>query len=338
MSARVLLALALACFACAPATAQRMRLDQYQHTAWTVRDGAPGGVRQFAQGADGVLWIASDVGLFHFDGVRFERFEPPAGQPLPSVRFLLALPDTSLWIGHRVSGASLLRRGRIVTYGAKEGLPDGPVTAFARDSGGTVWAATAAGLARFDGRRWKEVGPDEGFPGGLTIPVLVDRRGTVWAGTFQGFYFLPRGARRFQKRDVIVAGESMTGYLATGPDGSVWATAPGTGLFLVADTSGRPAPPGTPPSAFQGLGVVYAVHPDRPAVGFGQMAGRLMQVWLPGTPGIPPAPAGRAVSAEIPFSRAAGMSGDWSRPRSTTARGRSGWGPPRASTASARPG
>ena len=74
-----------------------------------------GGISYLAQGADGVLWIASARGLFQFDGVRFERFEPPPGQTLlphaPNV--LLALPDTSLWIGHLTAGVSVFRRGRI---------------------------------------------------------------------------------------------------------------------------------------------------------------------------------------------------------------------------------
>jgi ligand-binding sensor domain-containing protein len=64
MSARCLLAAALACCACAPGLAQSPDLGQYAHTAWRVRDGAPGAVRSFAQGADGVLWIGSEQGLF----------------------------------------------------------------------------------------------------------------------------------------------------------------------------------------------------------------------------------------------------------------------------------
>ena len=86
---------ALACCPCAGLAAQVLDLGQYAHTAWRVQDGAPGAVRDLAQTADGVLWIASERGLFQFDGVRFERFEPPRGQNLPSYPplVLLALPD-----------------------------------------------------------------------------------------------------------------------------------------------------------------------------------------------------------------------------------------------------
>ena len=130
-----------------------------------------------------MLWIASERGLFRFDGVRFERFEPPPGQTLlpHGTHVLLALPDTSLWIGHFTSGLSVLHRGRILTYGTEDGLPRGTVTAIARDSAGTMWAATTRGLARLAGRRWEQMDTAAGFPGGFTEPVLVDGSGSVWA-------------------------------------------------------------------------------------------------------------------------------------------------------------
>ena len=108
-SAVVRLAFAVASCPCASLSAQSRDLAQYEHTAWGVQDGAPGAIRDLAQGADGVLWIASERGLFQFDGVRFERFEPPPGQTLPpyAPHVLLALPDTSLWIGHFTAGVSV---------------------------------------------------------------------------------------------------------------------------------------------------------------------------------------------------------------------------------------
>ncbi|HEX8271464.1 MAG TPA: triple tyrosine motif-containing protein [Longimicrobiaceae bacterium] len=315
MSARCLLAAALACCACAPGLAQSPDLGQYAHTAWRVRDGAPGAVRSFAQGADGVLWIGSEQGLFQYDGVRFERFESPPGQArLPlGVFSLLALPDTSLWIGHLSGGVSVLHRGKVVAYGMQDGLPRGSVTAIARDSAGSTWAATGAGLARLRGRRWEEAGPRDGYPRGLTLPVLVDRRGAVWAGNPSGYYVLRPGATRFERRVVTVAGRpgTTTGYLTMAPDGSLWAAGPGVGLFLVADAGGNPPPPDTRQYPVTGLNGIWTVGRGHPAVAFSR-TGTLVRVWLSGTangPGQGPAADGMR-SAAIPFSRAAGMSGD----------------------------
>jgi hypothetical protein len=68
---------------------------ELDHATWTIRDGAPTGINALAQSADGVLWIGATTGLYQFDGARFEAFEPPAGQTMPSlsVSALLTLPD-----------------------------------------------------------------------------------------------------------------------------------------------------------------------------------------------------------------------------------------------------
>jgi ligand-binding sensor domain-containing protein len=102
--------------ACAPASAlERDRtIAQFYHTAWTVREGAPGQISALAQTTDGFIWLAAAGALYHFDGVHFERFEGVAGDALPvgSVAALKALDDGSLWIGFQFGGASRLKDGR----------------------------------------------------------------------------------------------------------------------------------------------------------------------------------------------------------------------------------
>ncbi len=292
MSPRTLvrIACAMTCWPCAPLAAQVLDLAQYAHTAWRVQDGAPGAVRDLAQGADGVFWIASERGLFQFDGVRFERFEPPSGQTLPSYapHVLLALPDSSLWIGHFTTGVSVLHGGRIVTYGIEDGLPGGAVTAIARDSGGTMWAATSRGLARLVGRRWEAMDSAAGYPGGYTEPVLVDGSGSVWAVAGPDIYVLPRGAARFQKRELPRVGHRDTevDVLVAAPDGSVWAVYQSYGVFPVADGRGGPPPPGRLAYADTGI---YALtwSGDHPVVAIGT-SGRLVRLFshpLAGRPG-----------------------------------------------------
>jgi signal transduction histidine kinase/ligand-binding sensor domain-containing protein len=317
MSQRTLAVVRIACaVACCPCTrlaAQVLDLAQYAHTAWRVQDGAPGAIRDLAQGADGVLWIASERGLFQFDGVRFERFEPPPGQTLPPYPplILLALPDTSLWIGHFTTGVSVLHRGRIVTYGTKDGLPAGAVTAIARDSGGTMWTATSRGLARLVGSRWEAMDSAVGYPGGYTEPVLVDRSGSVWAVAEDGIYVLPKGAARFQKREPTRAGRSDGELdLVTGPDGSVWSVHRSDGVFPLADGRGGPPPSRTLAYPDTGIYSLTWSH-DNPAVATGT-SGRLVRLWLSPPGG---GEAGRAEAVPpraltIPFSRSTGMSGN----------------------------
>jgi signal transduction histidine kinase/ligand-binding sensor domain-containing protein len=220
-------------------------LGELDHAVWTIRNGAPSGIRALAQSADGVLWIGTTTGLYQFDGIRFEPFEPPASQPLPALAVgqLLALPDNTLWIGYTAGGVSVLSHGRLVSYGQRDGLPEGGVTALARDSAGSIWAATTTGLARLAGGRWQRIGPESGYPGGMTADLLVDRRGTLWAPTNAGVFILPRGARRFVRQAPSLDPEgSGSGLPREAPDGSVWGASTKLGLTRLSDSAGQPTP------------------------------------------------------------------------------------------------
>src|SRR5579863_4974160 len=83
-----------------PALGADRTIAQYVHKAWVAKDGAPANINAITQTTDGYLWLASNQGLYRFDGVEFERFE--AGNrpsPLDSVFCLLACPNGDLWVG-----------------------------------------------------------------------------------------------------------------------------------------------------------------------------------------------------------------------------------------------
>lgn len=282
-------------------------LGQFAHRAWTVRDGAPAVVLALAQTADGFLWLGSQTGLYRFDGVRFEAFEPPPGQALPSrqVNTLLALPDGSLWIGYSFGGASRLAGGQVVNYGAREGLSTGTLTAFAHDSAGGLWAATTTGLARLVGDRWRRVGADSGFPGGMTSDLLVDRRGALWVAAATAVFVLPRSGRRFERRAPSLDGSSGGGGVPReAPDGSVWGASVSLGVVRLSDAAGGPPRP-----EIYRVREAYGLEIDRQANAWlTRTSGRLVRIPLSASLGT----AARVPSARrqtLPMSRATGMSG-----------------------------
>src|SRR5688500_6682849 len=96
---------------CSSVFALNVALDvnQYQHTAWKVREGfIRGTIRAIAQTPDGYLWLGTDLGLLRFDGVRVTPWQPPQNLRLPSelIHGLLVSRDGTLWIATDLGLAS----------------------------------------------------------------------------------------------------------------------------------------------------------------------------------------------------------------------------------------
>ncbi len=122
-------------------------LKQFVHTAWSEKEGAPGGILALAQTQDGYLWLGTDSGLYRFDGVSFEHYKPQSGATFPvgPVYSLLSLPNGDLWIGFDDGKICFLRNGTTIDYTTLEGVPRGRILGFEQDRDGTLWAATSSG-------------------------------------------------------------------------------------------------------------------------------------------------------------------------------------------------
>ena len=106
-------------------------VSQFQHKSWTYLDGAPVGLSALAQTTDGFLWIATfGTGLYRFDGIRFESYEPRVGRLLSKdISALASTPEGGLWVGFHTGGVSFLLNDKAVSYGEPEGFPRAKVAA-----------------------------------------------------------------------------------------------------------------------------------------------------------------------------------------------------------------
>jgi signal transduction histidine kinase/ligand-binding sensor domain-containing protein len=195
-----------------PAHSFDRTIQQYVHTAWTDKEGAPSGILALAQTPGGDLWIGALDGLYRFDGISFERYRPGL------VYALLARPNGDLWVGLNAAVVRL-RNGQQTVYSVREGVPNGRVAGFAEDAEGAMWVATNAGLARLEGDRWAEIGKSWSFPGKLAMGMCLDRNGTFWVATESTIVFLPRGARTFQPTGIL-SGEVW--QIVEAPNGKLW--------------------------------------------------------------------------------------------------------------------
>ena len=180
----------LACCSIASALNPSLDINQYAHTAWTVRDGFfKGSVTSIAQTPDGYLWLGTELGLLRFDGVRSVPWQPPADEHLPgsNIRRLLVGRDGRLWIGTN-QGLASRKDGKLTRYAELAGQD---IVALREDREGTmwvgVWSTSTGRLCEIQRGSTQCHGDDGGFGGGV-ISLYEDPHGNLWAGAATGLW------------------------------------------------------------------------------------------------------------------------------------------------------
>ncbi len=154
----------------------------------------------------GRTWIATDRGVFSFDGetVVVELAEHLDGR---DVRTLLADRDGNLWAGGR---SKLVRRfpdGRIETPDL--GLSEFGIEAFLErvfeDREGALWlASTRFSLLKVRDAMGRRITFQQGLKAIAVAAVASDRRGRIWLGTDDGVYAVDGDSAR-----LAVAGDDL---------------------------------------------------------------------------------------------------------------------------------
>ena len=220
----------LAMLCCGPLRSQEsgLTLEQLNHRAFRVSDGAPAPVQALAQTRDGTLWVGSSMGLFRFDGTGFVRYPGASDDPLPSINVaaLISSPDGGLWIGFRFGGICLLHDGKVSRYGVQDGIPRGSVKRFAWDGEGALWVAATGGIARIRGAHVEKVSSDLfGTANSAINSMVIDRTGNVWVSTNSAVVLRKVDESRFHVAAALGNGHNGSGQeLAESPDGHVWFT------------------------------------------------------------------------------------------------------------------
>jgi ligand-binding sensor domain-containing protein/two-component sensor histidine kinase len=174
------------------------QLRQYGYQSWQTDSGLPQNtVHDVLQTRDGYLWFATEGGLVRFDGMQFAVFTqkdtPQLGSDL--VNCLMEDRLGVLWIGTS-SGVTRYAHGQFERV-AESGPPSAIWALFEdssgfadssgfEDSAGTVWALTAAGLTRFDGRQLRSVADVP--PLDETSQMVSAGDGATWLATTEGLF------------------------------------------------------------------------------------------------------------------------------------------------------
>src|SRR5215831_3115002 len=213
------------------------KLSQYAHSSWLIRDGFLAGIpRVFSQTGDGYIWIGTSAGLWRFDGVRFDRWNPPNGEQLtsPRINSLLGGTDGSLWIG-TANGLSHWQNNHLTNFVGEHGI----VPSLIQAHDGRIWfvlddpAGAAGRLCEVVGANIQCHGKEEGLPAFNYDQLAQDAQGNFWIGTVDaptGIVHWPAASSR-----VYVTPELRSQAIeaiSAGPDRSLWVGTKSSGHAL----------------------------------------------------------------------------------------------------------
>lgn len=135
----------------------------------------------------GVLWLcSSQQGLLRWnDGV----LAPVTGIPNLASRncsYSYADRQGRLWAGFASDGLAMHANGTYQSFGVKDGLTRGDVSAILEDRTGAVWVATHNGLSRYRNGRFTALTPANGPFDEVPGMLVEDDDGYLWVGVDNG--------------------------------------------------------------------------------------------------------------------------------------------------------
>jgi ligand-binding sensor domain-containing protein len=199
-------------------------------------------VLSVCEDGQGGLWIAyNQEEVDHWSSQATNVFTNIFPQPDSNVKEAVYLRsvyvdhDRRVWVGTQNHGLFQFRDGRFTRApGAEDINPH--ISALYQDSQGILWVGTAAGLARWDGRRWTADATLNGPSPNAVQAIIADPQGNLWAGTAGGgISCLRQGRLTWFTRTNGLPSDNVTSLLVDS-EGGVWA---GTSGGLARFRNGR---------------------------------------------------------------------------------------------------
>ena len=171
------------CFS--PLFAQRYSFKSYGH-----EEGLGSLVVQgILQDVHGFLWVATQNGVYRYDGKRSVRYGTAEGLPSNFVNCIFQSQDGTLWAGTFAAGAARLENGHTV-LGSRFAEPESGIggggiafQGIASDTAGNLYFATENGLSIGDGSRFRTLTEENGLPARVISAVFIDASQQVWFGS-----------------------------------------------------------------------------------------------------------------------------------------------------------
>ncbi len=207
-----------------------LSIADYKHSRWVGEEGGPIRIIALAQAQDGLLWLATGVGLYRFDGITFEQVKTPEGiEPNSRATALLVTRSGDIWVGYQSGALAVYRSGRLRLV---HGSEPSPINKMAEDPSGAVWVSNGRTptLARYVNGRREQVQSSSGFLPQIISDVFVTRDGDLWIAGWEGLQRLKKGGHRLETVESVAKSGNRT--FAQDRAGRLWIIQP-SGLRLL---------------------------------------------------------------------------------------------------------
>ena len=209
----------------------RSKWDVY--TVENTKGGLPNDwVYGVTEGKNGEIWFATEGGPARFKDGKWENWNnnKGVGAPFAKVKNDPQFGSTPAQFSshHAKQEKEMGLEGIGVAYNPNY------IISMVIDRDGMVWCGTwGAGLARFDGKKWRNYTMADGLPGNHIFSLHLDQAGKMWVGTNNGLASLDGG--KFKVMTTADGLFSNTIFsIATGSDGSKWLGSFGGVTYLAA--------------------------------------------------------------------------------------------------------
>ena len=145
----------------------------------------------------GVLWIATERGVFRLQDNRLQSFVPGSALAVNRILSLYEDREGDLWVGTDSGGLNLLRDQKFTTYTTSDGLSGNLVRCVFESAQGELWIGTdGAGLNRRTSTGFAHVTTADGLSSNVILSLAGGAGGDLWIGTPNGLNLLHRDRRR----------------------------------------------------------------------------------------------------------------------------------------------
>jgi ligand-binding sensor domain-containing protein/signal transduction histidine kinase len=145
----------------------------------------------------GDIWVGTKSGLYHFKGLKFERYGRANGLPSEDIRSLYEDRKGRLWVGTYGRGLCLIVDGKVSRVFDSHTHPEfasDDIRSLLETSDGSLWIGTAGGgLMQFKAAKFATYRRNNGLGSDFIRALYEDKDGVLWIGTNNGLTCLRRG-------------------------------------------------------------------------------------------------------------------------------------------------